>query len=292
MSTSIQTTAPEGFDRANILVEALPYIKEYENQIVVVKYGGNAMIDEDLKKAVMEDLIMLRLIGIRPVLVHGGGKDINEMLKALDIKSEFIDGLRYTSDEAMDVVQMVLCGQVNKNLTSMLEGKGIGLSGLDADLFIASPQLSKTGKDLGRVGQIDEVHPEIIFDLLDQGYIPVIASVAKGEDGKPLNINADSAASKIASALQAKKMILLTDVKGLMKDPSDESTLIERQKISGVPALIKEGIISGGMIPKIDCVVEAIRQGVSRATIQDGRIPHSILIELLSEQGVGTQFTN
>lgn len=277
--------------KAGILIEALPYIEEYSGQTIVVKYGGNAMIDEQLKQAVMEDLLLLQLTGIRVVLVHGGGPEISAMLKKTGTESHFVNGLRYTDDQTMDIVQMVLCGKVNKDLCAMLEGKGIGLSGLDGGLFQAVPHTDEQDTDYGRVGDIVQVNPEIVEKVMEQGYIPVISSVASGiDDGLSYNINADTAAAKIAAALKAKKLILLTDVKGLMEDPQDESTLIRQLKVSQVPVLVKQGIIKGGMIPKVQCCVEAIRQGVQRANIQDGRIPHSILIELLSNEGIGTMF--
>lgn len=277
--------------KAGILIEALPYIEEYSGQTIVVKYGGNAMIDEQLKQAVMEDLLLLQLTGIRVVLVHGGGPEISAMLKKTGTESHFVNGLRYTDDQTMDIVQMVLCGKVNKDLCAMLEGKGIGLSGLDGGLFQAVPHTDEQHTDYGRVGDIVQVNPEIVEKVMEQGYIPVISSVASGiDDGLSYNINADTAAAKIAAALKAKKLILLTDVKGLMEDPQDESTLIRQLKVSQVPVLVKQGIIKGGMIPKVQCCVEAIRQGVQRANIQDGRIPHSILIELLSNEGIGTMF--
>lgn len=279
-------------ERASVLIEALPYIKEYSGQTVVVKYGGNAMIDEDLMQAVIEDIILLHLVGIHVVLVHGGGPDISAMLKETGRKSHFVNGLRYTDEAAMEIVQMVLCGKVNKDLAARLEGKGIGLSGLDGDLFLAIPHTDEEGTDYGQVGDIVKVNPEIVAKTIADGYIPVISSVARGlNDHKSYNINADTAASKIAAALKAKKLILLTDVKGLMRDPKDEDTLIESLKVSQVPALINEGVISGGMIPKVDCCVEAVRQGVSTASIQDGRVPHSILMELLSNDGIGTMFS-
>lgn len=277
-------------DRASVLIEALPYIREYAGKIVVIKYGGNAMIDEDLKQAVMEDLLLLQLVGVRPVLVHGGGPDISRMLKQIGVESHFVKGLRYTDAETMEVVQMVLCGKVNKDLVAMLDGKGIGVSGLDGNLFLAVPHSDEEGTDFGQVGDIIETDTGMIEELLAKGYIPVVSSVARGMDGKSYNINADTAAGKLAAALHAKKLILLTDVKGLLRDPSDESTLIDEVRVSQVPALIHEGILSGGMIPKVECCVEAVRQGVERANIQDGRVPHSILMELLSDEGVGTMF--
>lgn len=276
--------------RANVLVEALPYIQQYFGKIVVIKYGGNAMINEELKKAVIQDVVLLNLIGIKVVLVHGGGPEINEMLTRTGVKGKFVDGLRVTDDETMDIVQMVLCGKVNKNLVSLLRkagGKGIGLAGMDGNLFEAV----KLDDVHGNVGEIIKVNPEIVLDVLEKGYIPVVSSVAAGEDQMSnYNINADIAAEKLAIALGAHKFILLTDVMGLMEDPKDESTLIPSLKVSQVPVLVKEGIISGGMIPKVECCVEAVRQGVSTVNIQDGRVPHSILIEILSNDGVGTMF--
>lgn len=274
--------------RANILVEALPYVQEYANRTVVVKYGGNAMINEDLKQAVIQDVVLLNLLGIHVVLVHGGGPEISEMLKKTGKESKFKNGLRVTDDETMDIVQMVLCGKINKNLVALLnkaKGKGIGLSGMDGSLF----QAIQIDEELGNVGSIQKVNPEIVENMLEKGYIPVVSSVAQGLDAETnYNINADLAASKLAIALNAKKLILLTDVKGLMKDPEDASSLIRELKVSQVPLLMKEGVIKGGMIPKVQCSVEAVRQGVESVNIQDGRIPHSLLIELLSNEGVGT----
>lgn len=279
-------------DRASIIIEALPYIREYAGQTVVVKYGGNAMIDDKLKQAVMEDIMLLQLVGIHVVLVHGGGPDISRLLRETGRPSHFVNGLRYTDESIMEIVQMTLCGKINKDLTAMLDGKGIGLSGLDGNLFLAIPHTDEEGTDYGQVGDIVQVSPEIVFKVIEDGYIPVISSVAKGiADDKSYNINADLAASKIAAAMKAKKLILLTDVKGLLRDPKDEDSLIPSIKVSQVPALINEGIISGGMIPKVECCVEAVRQGVQRANIQDGRVPHSILMELLSEDGIGTMFS-
>jgi acetylglutamate kinase len=278
-------------NRANILTEALPYIKEYAGKTVVVKYGGNAMTSEDLKQAVIQDVLLLKLVGIHVVLVHGGGPEINKMLKKTGVESHFVNGLRYTDNETMDIVQMVLCGKVNKDLVSLMEGQGVGLAGMDGGLFKAVRMSDEAGTDYGYVGEIVEVNPKIVQDMIDEGYIPVISSVAAGiDEDTTYNVNADTAASKIAVALKAKKLILLTDVKGLMRDPSDPNSLIEKLKVSQVPALTMAGVISGGMIPKVDCCVEAVRQGVERANIQDGRVPHSILIELLSNEGVGTMF--
>lgn len=280
--------------KANILVEALPYIQEYYGRTVVIKYGGNAMINKNLKDAVIHDIVLLNLVGIKVVVVHGGGPEISDMLKKIGKESYFVNGLRYTDRETMDIVQMILCGKVNKDLVTLLEkagGKGIGLGGMDGGLFQAKRLTDEKGTDYGYVGDIVEVNPQPVIDMLKNGYIPVVSSVACGiDDETNYNINADTAAAKLAIALGAKKLILLTDVCGLLRDPKDESTLIHRLRVSRVPALIKEGIILGGMIPKVDCCVEAVRKGVERANIQDGRVPHSILIELLSKDGVGTMF--
>lgn len=280
---------------AEVLVEALPYIQEYAGKIIVVKYGGNAMINEDLKQAVIEDIILLNLVGIKVVLVHGGGPEISEMLKKIGKESKFVKGLRYTDRETMDIVQMILCGKVNKNLVSLFEkagGRAVGLGGMDGGLFKAIRLVDPDGTEYGYVGDVKEVNEKVVLDVLNEGFIPVVSSVAAGMDEETnYNINADTAAEKLAVALKAKKLILLTDVCGLMRDPKDDSTLIPRLKVSEVPALIKEGVISGGMIPKVDCCVEAVRQGVERANIQDGRVPHSILVELLSDDGVGTMFS-
>ena len=280
---------------AEVLVEALPYIQEYAGKIIVVKYGGNAMINEDLKQAVIEDIVLLNLVGIKVVLVHGGGPEISEMLKKIGKESKFVKGLRYTDRETMDIVQMILCGKVNKNLVSLFEkagGRAVGLGGMDGGLFKAIQLVDPDGTEYGYVGDIKEVNEKVVLDVLNEGFIPVVSSVAAGMDEETnYNINADTAAEKLAVALKAKKLILLTDVCGLMRDPKDDSTLIPRLKVSEVPALIKEGVISGGMIPKVGCCVEAVRQGVERANIQDGRVPHSILVELLSDDGVGTMFS-
>ena len=280
---------------AEVLVEALPYIQEYAGKIIVVKYGGNAMINEDLKQAVIEDIVLLNLVGIKVVLVHGGGPEISEMLKKIGKESKFVKGLRYTDRETMDIVQMILCGKVNKNLVSLFEkagGRAVGMGGMDGGLFKAIRLVDPDGTEYGYVGDVKEVNEKVVLDVLNEGFIPVVSSVAAGMDEETnYNINADTAAEKLAVALKAKKLILLTDVCGLMRDPKDDSTLIPRLKVSEVPALIKEGVISGGMIPKVDCCVEAVRQGVERANIQDGRVPHSILVELLSDDGVGTMFS-
>lgn len=280
--------------KAQVLVEALPYLQEYYGQTVVVKYGGNAMINDELKDAVIHDLVLLSLVGVKLVVVHGGGPEISEMLRKIGKESRFVNGLRYTDRETMDIVQMILCGKVNKDLVALLGkagGKGIGLGGMDGGLFQAKRMTDRDGTDYGYVGEIVDVNCQPVLDVLEQGYIPVVSTVAQGiDDDTNYNINADTAAAKLAIALGAKKLILLTDVRGLLRDPHDESTLIHRLKVSDVPKLTRDGIIQGGMIPKVDCCVEAVRKGVERANIQDGRVPHSILIELLSKVGVGTMF--
>lgn len=278
-------------NRAQVLVQAMPYIQKYAGKTIVVKYGGNAMINEELKSAVMSDIVLLQLVGVNVVLVHGGGPEINAMLKKTGKESKFVNGMRVTDEETIDIVQMVLAGKVNKSLANQLNlsgGKAIGLCGLDGNLLKAQKQ-TKNG-DIGFVGDITDVDVTVINDVINSGYIPVIATVAGGTEGEVYNINADIAASAIAAKLNAKKLILMTDVRGLLRDKDDEDTLISVVNVSEVPRLKNEGIISGGMIPKIDCCVEAVRQGVDRAHILDGRIPHSILIELFSDEGIGTMF--
>lgn len=274
--------------QAHILVEALPYIQKFTGKTIVIKYGGNAMISEELRKAVMSDIILLNLVGIRVVVVHGGGPEISDMLKKIGHKSYFVDGLRYTDQETIDVVQSILCGKVNKNLVAQLNrlgGKAIGLCGLDGAMF----QAEQLDEKYGLVGNITTVNPEPVEHALADGYIPVVATVAQGTDADTAyNINADTAAAKLAEGLRAEKLILLTDVRGLLRDPKDEETLIHVVRTAEVPALIADGIISGGMIPKMQCCVDAIAGGVERVHILDGRIPHSILIELLSDRGIGT----
>lgn len=278
-------------NRAQVLVQAMPYIQKYAGKTIVVKYGGNAMINEELKSAVMSDIVLLQLVGVNVVLVHGGGPEINAMLKKTGKESKFVNGMRVTDEETIDIVQMVLAGKVNKSLANQLNlsgGKAIGLCGLDGNLLKAQKQ-TKNG-DIGFVGDITDVDVTVINDVINSGYIPVIATVAGGSKGEVYNINADIAAAAIAAKLNAKKLILMTDVRGLLRDKDDEDTLISVVNVSDVPRLKNEGIISGGMIPKIDCCVEAVRQGVDRAHILDGRIPHSILIELFSDEGIGTMF--
>lgn len=275
-------------ERAKVLAEALPYIKKYNGKTIVVKYGGNAMISQELRHAVISDIVLLHLVGIRVVVVHGGGPEISSMLKRIGKESRFVDGLRYTDRETMDIVQQVLCGKVNKDLVVTLNrtgGRALGLCGMDGGMLKARELDPK----YGLVGEITQVNPSPVVDALENGYIPVVSTVAQGEDADtPYNINADTAAAKLAVALNAEKLILLTDVRGLLMDPSDESTLIHQVHMSQVPGLIKDGIITGGMIPKLDCAVEAVRSGVKSTVMLDGRIPHSILIELLSDEGIGT----
>ena len=278
-------------DRAQVLVEALPYIQKYYKKTVVIKYGGNAMISEALRKAVISDIILLRLVGINVVVVHGGGPEINELLKKTGKESRFVNGLRYTDEETMDVVQMVLCGKVNKNLVATLNragGQAVGLCGLDGGMLKAVRR-QEDGVDYGLVGDITEVDPKVIHDAIHDDFIPVISTVAQGTDAETsYNVNADTAAAKIAVALGAEKLILLTDVRGLLRDKEDENTLISQVRLPEVPELVGQGIISGGMIPKVQCCVDAIENGVRRTHILDGRIPHSILIEVLSHAGIGT----
>ena len=277
--------------KAQVLNDALPYIQKYHDKIVVIKYGGNAMTSEELKNAVMSDIVLLSLVGIKAVLVHGGGPEISEALKRMQIESRFIGGLRYTDAETAEVVRMVLAGKINKALVSLLEqhgGRALGLCGSDGGML----QVKKLegDQDLGFVGEITGVEVQPILDALNNGYIPVIATVATDSAGQVYNINADTAAARIASALQAENLILMTDIRVLLRDKDDESTLIPEVQVSEVPHLVKQGIISGGMIPKIECCVEAVRRGVSKTCIIDGRIQHSILIEMLSNEGIGTLF--
>ncbi len=276
-------------DRAQILAQALPYIQKYAGKTIVVKYGGNAMIHDEIKAAVMTDIVLMQSVGINVVLVHGGGPEIDAMLRLVGKQSEFIGGLRYTDEQTIDIVQMVLAGKVNKDLVQHLEshgGKAIGLCGLDGSMLKACKL--QNGADLGFVGEIVKVNTTVITDSTQNGYVPIIATVAAGENGQVYNINADIAAARIAAELGATKLILMTDIRGLLRDKNDENTLIPVVNVSQVPRLQRSGIISGGMIPKIDCCVDAVRRGVHRAHILDGRIAHSILIELFSDEGVGT----
>lgn len=280
-------------EKSQILIDALPYIQKYSDKIVVVKYGGNAMTNKELKDAVMTDIVLLSLVGVKVVLVHGGGPEINDMLKRLNIESKFINGLRYTDEAAIDVVKMVLAGKVNKELVQLLaqhKGSAVGLCGIDGEMLTAEKKTTDDGQDLGFVGEITKVNPKPILDALDNGNIPVIATVATDAEGNTYNVNADTAAARIAAELGAERLILMTDIAGLLRDKDDVSTLIPKVNVSEVPYLKMQGIVSGGMIPKIDCCVEAVRRGVESAVIIDGRVPHSILIEILSNEGIGTQF--
>lgn len=277
--------------KAQVLNDALPYIQKYHDKIVVIKYGGNAMTSEELKNAVMSDIVLLSLVGIKAVLIHGGGPEINQMLSRVGIESKFVNGLRYTDKETAEIVRMVLAGKVNKELVALLEqhnGTALGLCGSDGKML--KVRKMKGNDDLGYVGEITDVDIKPIVDALNNGYIPVVATVATDSEGQVYNINADTAASRIASALGAENLILMTDIRGLLKDKDDETSLIPEVNVSEVPFLIKQGIISGGMIPKIECCVEAVRRGVQKTCIIDGRIPHSILIEILSNEGIGTLF--
>jgi acetylglutamate kinase len=279
--------------KADVLVQALPYIQKYFGKVVVIKYGGNAMIDETLKQAVMDDLALLSLVGIKVVLVHGGGPEITATLNRMGIESKFVGGLRQTDEETVKVVQMVLSGKTNKDLVYLLQrsgGKAIGLCGLDGAMIRAKKLVGE--HDLGFVGDITGIDTTIITKQLDGGYIPVIATVGCDDEGNVYNINADTAAARIASELGAENLINMTDVRGLLRDKDDEDTLLPVVHISEVPSLVNQGVISGGMIPKIDSCVEAVRRGVKKAFIIDGRIPHSILIELMTNEGIGTMFTN
>lgn len=279
-------------DWAEVLVQALPYFKQFVGKVVVVKYGGNAMLNEDLKAAVMQDIVLLNTIGIHVVLVHGGGPEINHMLEKVGKESKFVNGLRYTDSETMEIVQMVLTGKLNKDIVGILlqnGGKAVGLSGVDSGLLRAK-KIDSNGEDLGYVGEVTEVHPDIILSLLNQGFIPVISTVALGEQGDEsrYNINADTAAAKIAVALKAEKFVQLTNVPGVLRNLEDPTTLIKRIARDAIPSLIATGVISSGMIPKIECCFEALKGGVPRTHIIDGRVPHSLLLEMFSDRGVGT----
>lgn len=281
-------------ERAEILIQALPYIQKFKDKTIVVKYGGHAMVNDDLKKAVIHDLILLSYVGIKVVVIHGGGMEINQFLEKTGKESKFVKGQRFTDAETMDIVQMVLCGKVNKEIVALVEqngGKALGLCGLDGKMLEAE-KLLLDGQDIGYVGSITKVNPQIIHDSLDKKYIPIISTVATGIlDGKPYNINADIAAAKIAAELGAEKLILLTDVPGIMKDIKDPESLISELKLQEIPSLIMEGILSKGMIPKVDCCVEAVRRGVEKAHIIDGTVPHSLLLEIFSDEGIGTMIS-
>lgn len=281
----------DNMQRVQVITEALPYIKKYYDKIIVVKYGGNAMINEELKQAVMGDLVLLALIGIKVVLVHGGGPEITDMLTKIGKKSEFVNGLRVTDKETVDVVQMVLAGKINKNLVNIIQNKGgkaIGLCGIDGHMIKAE----KLDEKLGYVGEITNVNIDPILDVIDKGYIPVVSTVGCDSEGNTYNINADTAAARIAGELQAECLISMTDIEGILRDKNDPSTLISKIYVSDAPQLIKEGVINGGMIPKVNCCIESIRRGVKKVFIIDGRVPHSILIETLTDEGMGTMFVS
>lgn len=274
-------------ERAEVLTQALPYIKRYVGRTVVVKYGGNAMVNEELKQQVMEDITFLWLIGVKVVLVHGGGPEISDLMKKLGKQPEFIDGLRITDKETIDIVQMALAGKVNKTLVNLLESKGgkaVGISGMDGRLI----ECRQKDPQLGYVGEITKVHIDPVTDLLEKGYIPVVSTLGCDRGGNVYNINGDTAAAYIAGALGAERFVLMTDIAGLMRDKDDPATLIPEVSLEEIDALLKQGVISGGMIPKVGCCVEAIRQGVKKVVIMDGRVPHAILMELLTNEGAGT----
>lgn len=274
-------------ERAEVLTQALPYIKKYSGKIVVIKYGGNAMINEQLKQQVMEDITLLWLIGVKAVLVHGGGPEISETMKRLGKQAQFVNGLRVTDKETVDIVQMVLAGKVNKTLVNLLQMKGghaVGVSGIDGGIIEAAMK----DEALGYVGKITRIRPQPITDLLEKNYIPVVSTVASDRQGNTYNINGDTAAAFIAGALNAERLIMMTDIAGILRDKDDPSTLIPALTVSEARKLFDEGVISGGMIPKVDCCIEAIEKGVRHVVIMDGRVPHSILMELLTDEGAGT----
>ena len=276
-------------ERAQILVEALPYIEKYVGEVVVVKYGGNAMINDRLRQQVMEDIVLLQLIGVKVVLVHGGGPEISELMEKLGKKAEFVDGLRVTDKETVDIVQMVLAGKVNKTLVNLLEVKGgraVGLSGLDGRLI----ECEMKDPRLGYVGSVKKINIQPVTDLLEKGYIPVISTIGCDAEGNTYNINGDTAAAYIAGALEAKRLLMLTDIAGVLMDKDDPDSLIRELTVVEAKALFDKGVISGGMIPKVDCCITALKRGVRKAIIMDGRVPHSILMELLTDEGAGTMF--
>lgn len=277
-------------ERAQVLAQALPYIKRYNGKVIVVKYGGNAMINEELKQQVMEDIVLLHLIGVKVVLVHGGGPEISELMDKLGKKPEFVDGLRVTDKETVDIVQMVLAGKVNKTLVNLLEmkgGKAMGISGMDGRLIEAEVKSEK----LGFVGNITKVNIAPVMDLLEKGYIPVVSTVGCDRKGNTYNINGDTAAAFIAGAVEAERLIMMTDIAGILTDKDDPTTLIPEITVSEAKGLYDKGIISGGMIPKVNCCIEAIERGVQNVIIMDGCVPHSILMELLTNEGAGTMVT-
>lgn len=286
-------------EKANVLIEALPYIQQFHGKTVVIKYGGSAMVNDELKKAVMNDVILMKLVGMNPVVVHGGGPEINQLLKRLDISSSFVNGLRVTDEATMEIVEMVLVGKVNKQIVTQINqlgGKAVGLSGKDGQLILARKQYARTADehgneieaDIGSVGEVEKVNTGIIETIMHNGYIPVIAPIGVGMDGESYNINADFVAGEIAAALGAEKLVLLTDVEGIFADFQDKSSIISSLKTDEVDGMIARGIIAGGMIPKVQCCVKALEAGVERTHIIDGRIPHSILLEIFTNRGIGT----
>lgn len=273
--------------RAEVITQALPYIQKYHDKIIVVKYGGNAMISEDLKMQVMEDIVLLWLIGVKPVLVHGGGPEISEMLKKVGKESVFVDGLRVTDKETAEIVQMVLAGKINKQLVNLLGehgGNAVGISGIDGHLIEAEVKDER----LGFVGEITNVNVQPILDLLEKGYIPVVSTVGCDNEGNVYNINADTAASYIAGAMKAERLITMTDIPGILRDVNDPDSIIKRVNVKEARQLFEDGIVTGGMIPKVECCIEAVERGVRRVTILDGRVPHAVLLELLTDEGAGT----
>lgn len=280
-------------EKAEVLVEALPYIKEFYGKRVVIKYGGAAMVDCDLKRKVMQDIVLMKYVGMHPIVVHGGGPEITDMLSRLGISTEFVDGLRVTDKETMEIVEMVLGGKVNKEIVAGINasgGKAIGISGKDGEL-IKAHSLDPTGR-LGFVGEVTQINPQIIETVIENGYIPVIAPIGIDDEQQSYNINADLVAASIAVAMNADKLVLLTDVPGLLKDTKDIDSLISVLKISEVADYVKDGVIAGGMIPKVQCCVEAVTSGVSRTHIIDGRVPHAILLEIFTDEGIGTMVVN
>ena len=286
-------------ERAAVLVEALPYIKKFYGKTVVIKYGGHAMLNQELKEAVLTDLVLMKYVGMNPVIVHGGGPEITDMLNRVGKESRFVDGLRVTDKETMEIVEMVLVGKINKEIVTMISrigGRAVGLSGKDGDLFeavkkyrkVRTPEGGEEMADIGFVGDISRVNPEIVATVISEGYIPVVAPVAVGQDGQSYNVNADYAAGRLASALGADKLIILTDVEGIMADRSDPASLFSKLKADDIPRLIDRGIIEGGMIPKVECCLDALASGVKTTHILDGRELHSILLELLTDKGIGT----
>ncbi|CEP78756.1 MAG: acetylglutamate kinase [Defluviitoga tunisiensis] len=276
-------------EKANVLVEALPYIKHFSGKIVVIKYGGKAMENEQIKTLIMQDIVLMKYVGLHPVVVHGGGPEINKMLKRVNIESNFVNGLRVTDRETMEIVEMVLVGKINKEITSLINkhgGNAVGLSGKDANLLIAEKDISNG--DIGYVGEIIDINKDFLMMILENGYIPVIAPCAIGRDGNTYNVNADTAAGKIASILKAEKFVLLTDVSGVLKDRNDERSIISKINYQESKELLNSHFITEGMIPKLKCCVKAIEEGVESAHIIDGRIPHSLILEIFTKEGIGT----